>query len=189
MLEQRRRLETLVGHPVQGVRQHSLRFDPTRTPQAMAHAGFRFDSTAGFADRNGFRLGIADVVPWSWPGDVVEAPFAWMDRALSKYRGIEDPDAWTADALDLAGSAREVEGLWVGVWHSNLAPALGYPDAPPAYERLLDRLVADRPYIAPLDDLVAWRRARSRLRIERLAPDGRMELADGVTVPLEEVTS
>src|SRR2546430_17478224 len=36
---------------------------PGVTERAMAEAGFWYDSTFGFPDRNGFRLGVADVVP------------------------------------------------------------------------------------------------------------------------------
>ena len=60
---QRARLERLAGQPVAGVRQHFLRMQPGATPHAMLAGGFRFDATAGFADRNGFRLGAADVLP------------------------------------------------------------------------------------------------------------------------------
>jgi hypothetical protein len=187
---QRQRLEALSGGPIHGVRQHFLRFLPERTPAAMRAAGFRYDSTWGFADRNGFRLGTADVVPLS-PGDgaegnvFFEVPFAWMDRALSKYRNVEDPDAWVTDALELARAAREVEGLWTGVWHPNLVPALGFPGAPAAYARLLDSLQDAAPFSAPLDELVSWREARARLRIVRLAPDGRLQTAGAEGVPLE----
>jgi hypothetical protein len=180
---QRNRLRGLAGQAVEGVRQHFLRFDPARTPQAMAQAGFRYDSTVGFPDRNGFRIGVADVVP-AWEG-MDEVPFAWMDRALSKYRGIEDPEAWIDEALALARSCRDVEGLWVGVWHPNLTDALGFPGAPAAYERLLDGLLADRPFVGTLDAIVAWRAARRALRIERVAEDARYELAAASLVPLE----
>jgi hypothetical protein len=190
MAGQRQRLSRLVERNVTGVRQHFLRFDLEHTPRAMREAGFHYDSTAGFADRNGFRLGVCDVLPtWDDPGEgtpLAEVPFAWMDRALSKYRGVEDPDVWVADALELARACREVEGLWVGVWHPNLVPALGFPGAPAAYERLLDGLVAERPYFGTLDALVAWRDARARLRIERVAPDGRVDLARASHIPLEE---
>ena len=180
--EQRSRLQGLTGHAVHGVRQHFLRFDPVRTPQAMTQAGFRYDSTAGFPDRNGFRIGVADVVHVGATLD--EVPFTWMDRALSKYRDIEDPQLWIDDALLLAKSCRDVEGLWVGVWHPNLTHALGYPGAPVAYERLLDALLADRPFVGTLDEIVDWRARRRSLRIARLAEDGRYELAD-TSVPLE----
>ena len=182
---QRNRLLGLAGQAVGGVRQHFLRFDPARTPQAMAEAGFRYDSTVGFPDRNGFRIGLADVVPVREGMD--EVPFAWMDRALSKYRGIEDPEAWIDEALALARSCRDVEGLWVGVWHPNLTDALGFPGAPAAYERMLDGLLAGRPFVGTLDAMVAWRAERRALRIKRVAEDGRYELATASSVPLESV--
>ncbi len=181
--EQRRRLQRLAGIAAEGVRQHFLRFDPARTPQAMTQAGFRYDSTVGFPDRNGFRIGVADVVR-VWDG-MDEVPFTWMDRALSKYRGVEDPEAWIDEALALARSCRDVEGLWVGVWHPNLTDALGFPGAPAAYERLLDGLLADHPFVGTLDDIVDWRARRRALRIERVAEDGRYELSQASSVPLE----
>jgi len=187
---QRNRLADLVGRPVAGVRQHFLRFLPDRTPRAMRRAGFAYDASFGFPDRNGFRLGVADILPlWDAAPDAPElneAPLAWMDRALSKYQGVEEPDAWVADALELARACREVDGLWVGVWHPNLVPALGFPGAPAAYGRLLDGLLANRPFVGTLDEIVTWRRDRRRLRIDRLAPDGRVEFAGGSVVPVEE---
>lgn len=180
---QRSRLQALAGQPIAGVRQHFLRFDPAHTPGAMAQAGFRYDSTTGFPDRNGFRSGVADVVALSSTMD--EVPFTWMDRALSKYRGVEEPEAWIDEAVALAQSCCDVEGLWVGIWHPNLTDALGFPGAPAAYRRLLDTLLADAPYVGTLDEIVAWRAERRALRIERLAEDGRYELATNSRVPLE----
>ena len=81
----------------------------------MSSAGFAYDSTFGFSDRNGFRLGVADVLP-AWldsgeggqPAGIDEVPFTWMDRALSKYQGIESPQAWVEDAIELARACRAV---------------------------------------------------------------------------------
>jgi hypothetical protein len=178
--EQRVRLEALAGAPVRGVRQHYVRIHPGVTERAMAAAGFVYDATLGFPDRNGFRLGVADVVPrWDVVGDgplgVDEVPFTWMDRALSKYRGIEDPMAWCADALELAAAARAVGGLWTGLWHPNLTPALGYPDAPPAYAATIAGVLAEAPFVAPLATIVDWRRARRSVRASAVAEGGRVE--------------
>jgi peptidoglycan/xylan/chitin deacetylase (PgdA/CDA1 family) len=189
---ERRRLETIAARPVAGVRQHFLRFRPFRTQRAMAAAGFTYDSSYGFPDRNGFRLGAADVIPL-WDEDagqgiaLDEAPVTWMDRALSKYRADEAPDSWVDDALALAATCRDLEGLWVGVWHPNLVPALGFPGAPRAFRRLLDELAAHDPCFDTLDRLVAWRRARRAVRVRALAPDGRVEVATtgDPSVPLE----
>lgn len=173
--EQRHRLSGLIGSPVKGVRQHYLRMQPGATQSAMHTAGFEYDATFGFADRNGFRLGSADIVHQN---GLDEVPLVWMDRALSKYRGIEEPNAWIDDALELAARAREANGLWVGLWHCNLTPPLGYPDAPQAYGRLLTEIMRQAPYVATLERLVAWRRARRSVRARTVAPDGRVELTD-----------
>jgi hypothetical protein len=176
--EQRQRLAALTESPVLGVRQHFLRMRPGQTMRGMAEAGFRYDTTWGFPDRNGFRLGVGDVIP-AWDGageralDIQEAPVIWMDRALSKYAGIEDPDAWISEGIALAEACRQVEGLWVGVWHPNLTPPLGFPDAPQAFAALLDRLLEMQPYLAPLGRLVEWRIARRGVRIRSVSPDGR----------------
>ena len=176
--EQRRRLAALTESPVLGVRQHFLRMRPGQTMRGMAEAGFRYDTTWGFPDRNGFRLGVGDVIP-AWDGagerplDIQEAPVIWMDRALSKYSGVEDPEAWISDGVALAEACREVAGLWVGVWHPNLTPALGFPGAPEAFAALLDRLLAREPYVAPLGKLVDWRIARRGVRVRGILPDGR----------------
>lgn len=187
---QRARLEKLAGRTVVGVRQHFLRLRPGRTHRAMAAAGFHYDASMGFPDRTGFRLGVADVVP-AWDQDTGPisgldlVPFAWMDRALSKYRGIEAPEAWVSDGLELAAASRAVQGVWVGIWHPNLTPALGFPGAPEAFVALLDGLLQHRPWVATLDEIVAWRRARRTQRVLALQPDGTPVLARP-DVPLDD---
>ena len=175
--EQRSRLAAIAGRPPIGVRQHYLRMRLGETQRWMAKAGFAYDSTSGFPDRNGFRLGVADIVPvWdderaaALPLDTV--PFAWMDRALSKYRGVERPDAWVDDALELAAECIHVDGLWFVIWHPNLAAPLGFPGAPAAFERLLDEVISASPFVAPLEALVRWRGARRGLRVVGMTANG-----------------
>ncbi|MFI5279116.1 MAG: hypothetical protein ACHQU1_01365 [Gemmatimonadales bacterium] len=190
---QRARLAGLVGRDIGGVRQHFLKMRPGATHRAMREAGFAYDTSLGFADRNGFRLGVADVVPL-WDAErettigIDEVPLCWMDRALSKYRAVEDPHIWVRDALKMAQRSRAVNGLWVGVWHPNLVPALGFPGAPEAFTELAQSIAAGDPHFGSLGELVHWRRVRRSARVKSLAPDGRIEVvADGgAAVALEE---
>lgn len=179
---ERGRLGRALGSPPVGVRQHFLRMRPGQTQAAMQQAGFGYDATFGYADRSGFRLGLADVVP-AWLGDragqLSVVPLVWMDRALSKYGRVQDPSHWVADALQLAATCRATEGLWVGLWHPNLSPALGYPGAPGAFAELVRGLVQGSPYFATLQRITAWRRVRRTIRARRIAPDGGPELATG----------
>jgi hypothetical protein len=181
MAAQRRALGRLAGTPVLGVRQHFLRMRPGTTQRHMVTAGFEYDATWGFPDRNGFRLGTADLVP-AWdarrgatlPLDTL--PLIWMDRALSKYGGVEEPGRWIEDARELVRECKAVEGSWVGLWHPNTTEALGFPGAEPAFVSLLQALADDRPYFASAHKLVQWRRFRRSVRARRVTADGRVFL-------------
>ena len=187
MRAQRDRLRKVSREPL-GIRQHYLRMLPGETQRAMATAGFGYDSTFGFADRNGFRLGVADMLP-AWdastqsPAGIDELPFIWMDRALSKYRGVESPGAWVRDAIELPAQCRAVEGLFVAVWHPNLTPALGFPDAPAAYAGLVRDVVADSPWVATMEQITAWRCARRSARATQILPDGSVVVESRHTSP------
>jgi hypothetical protein len=189
---ERAALASAGGGPGLGVRQHFLKMRPGATQSRMQAAGFTYDATYGFSDRNGFRLGVADVVR-GWDartGTVLaldEVPLHWMDRAQSKYQGIEDPQAWIDEAVDLAERCRAVGGLWVGLWHPNLTAPLGFPDAPEAYAELLRRIVSDSnpPVVDRLERLVDWRRERRAARARRVGTNGAVEW-EGVPAPLED---
>jgi hypothetical protein len=103
-----------------------------------------------------------------------------MDRALSKYGKVEDPERWVDDALELARTCRDVDGLWVGLWHPNLTAPLGFPGAPAAFGRLLATLRGHQPYVDRLDRIVEWRAARRTLRARAITPDGSVVLTAGV---------
>jgi hypothetical protein len=180
---ERERAVSITGSPIDGVRQHFLRMRPPVTQRAMVAAGFRYDATFGFPDRNGFRLGTASpITAWDTHADVALpiclAPLIWMDRAMSKYSGVQNPSRWVDDALDLAATVRTVGGMWVGLWHPNLTPALGYPNAPTEYERLVRELRDHGAYIAPLGELLSFRRQRRAFRVTRIAADGSVESND-----------
>jgi hypothetical protein len=112
--------------------------------------------------------------------ELEEAPLIWMDRALSKYRGIEDPTRWVDEGLELARVAEEEEGLWVGLWHPNLTGALGFPGAPAEFRRMIQVIQSRRPYLAPLENIIAWRKARRSLVARSVSPAGIPSLAAGI---------
>lgn len=176
------RLEAAADIALLGVRQHFLKMRPGLTQAAMQEAGFEYDATYGFSGRNGFRLGVADIV-WAWDAregtgrELALVPLHWMDRALSKYQGVEDPQALVADGLALAEVARAEQGLWVGLWHPNLTPALGYPGAPEAFETLVTKLVDHDPWMATLSEIVEWRTIRRSARGTSIDGNGHVMVA------------
>jgi hypothetical protein len=182
MAAERARLEEVSGQPVTGIRQHFLRMRPGHTQRLMTVAGFSYDATYGFSDRNGFRLGLSDTVPgWdaqcSAAATLEEVPLAWMDRALSKYAKEEDPVAWARDGLELVQSAKAQEGLWVGLWHPNLTAPLGFLGAFAALSDMVRSVMSQGAFAAPVAELVSWRVARRSVRATAVAEDGRAELS------------
>ncbi len=191
MTAQRARLEAVIERPVQGVRQHFLRMRPGATQRVMLEAGFQYDSTYGFADRSGYRLAAADVVP-AWDElaqrvlPLTEVPLHWMDRTLSKYAGDESPVSWVRDGLARAAEVQAVEGVWTGLWHPNLSAPLGFPGAEDAFQVLLDELRARQPYFGTVGELVDWRAARRAVHVAHLRPDGGAVFAGPTSVPIED---
>lgn len=185
MNAERERLRSVTTRPVLGIRQHFLRMRPGITHRAMASAGFQYDATYGFPDRNGFRLGSSNTVA-GWDADrsalsgLEEVPLVWMDRAQSKYAGNERAAEWVDEGLRLARTCREAEGLWVGLWHPNLTAALGFPGAVEEYRRLASEILRLQPFVASLETLVNWRRARRSVVAHQLGADGTPELRASV---------
>jgi len=178
---ERARLQRASGQAVNGVRQHFLRMRPGATQEKMDAAGFQYDATWGFADINGFRLGLAVPAPaWNAASSTVRTlelvPLTWMDRVQSKYQGNEDPASWIAQALELADTCRDAGGLWCGLWHPNLTAPLGFPGAPEAYAKLCEQLAQRRPWFCTLGEAVSWRQHRRSARAVRVHDNGSVTL-------------
>ena len=91
-------------------------------------------------------------------------------------------------AMTIAEVCRRAEGLWVGLWHPNLTAPLGFPGALAAFERLAAALAAERPYMAPLQRVTAWRSLRRAVRATAIGPDGGLSLAGPRDRAFEVVT-
>jgi len=90
LLRQKSNLEQAAKSTVRATRQHYLRFKLEDTWTAQRRAGLHVDSTLGFAERVGFRSGLAvPFRPWSFvenrPHDLWEVPLVMMDVTLKEY--------------------------------------------------------------------------------------------------------
>ncbi|MCB2154416.1 hypothetical protein KQI84_05985 [bacterium] len=132
--KQRSILKSLVGGAVSSYRAHYLRQPKL---EDLATAGFRFDTTAGFPRREGFRLGTAfPVQAWTnEPLPLTIVPFQAMDVTLRYHRKLDVEEAYRR-AVMLLERTQAVGGLAVLLWHPhNLEPRLW-----PGWESLPFRL-------------------------------------------------
>lgn len=139
---EKRSLEELAG-PVRGQRYHYLRLDPHSNLAPLERLGFRYDSSLGFADRPGFRAGIAQPFrPWNLeedrPLDLVEIPLAIMDVTYSEERYLGVPPRIAGRRLDhfLDRAAKQGGGFAV-LWHTDRFD----PSTSKGWDRLYLRLL------------------------------------------------
>jgi peptidoglycan/xylan/chitin deacetylase (PgdA/CDA1 family) len=122
LAEEKNRLEKALHRRVEGYRGHYLLFDTKETWKILEAGGFLYDSTFGFSDVIGFRNGMCHPFnPYDFESgkslNIVEFPFAVMDRTLERYMKLEPKDAWEKIKLVIDASER-YGGVITIIWHN-----------------------------------------------------------------------
>jgi hypothetical protein len=120
--QEKGRFEKACGTRIIGGRQHFLRF---RTPDTWRHwgqAGMQYDSTLGYADREGFRCGTCHPYkPFDLEQDrvldILEIPLIVMDTTLIEYRKMTVGQGREC-ILEFARKCVEAEGTFTLLWHN-----------------------------------------------------------------------
>jgi peptidoglycan/xylan/chitin deacetylase (PgdA/CDA1 family) len=131
-------LEEAVGRDVTSVRQHFLMFDPDKTPEAQAEAGFLYDSTYGFNKIAGFRAGTS--YPFRFPGkSPLQIPLIIQDGAMFRENGGMGmgKDAALSLILEMMDRVEKVGGVLNVLWHP-MYYSQKYKDWIWVYERLIE---------------------------------------------------
>lgn len=111
-------LSEVLGRAPSGTRTHFLRFDPGRTPRLLESIGARFDSSAAFSSRCGFRTGTTRPhrlfdLEAGRALDVWEYPLAIMDKAV-----YDLPRPARQDAIErVVSTVRRHGGCLTVNWH------------------------------------------------------------------------
>ena len=141
--EEKARLEEACGFPIRRNRCHYLAWREVEDGWALAKAGIRWDSTLGYPDIAGFRLGVCRPIPLFDPVrmcemGIEEHPLIIMDGTLSdaRYMGLQEDEALQR-CLELMQTTRRHDGEFVVLWHnSSLGRSGSY------HRRLYERLLA-----------------------------------------------
>ncbi len=143
---EKRRLEQVLGRPLSKNRHHFLAWRETRDGRQLRSAGITWDSTLGYADAVGFRLGTCRPVPLFDPAarellDIEEHPLVVMDNTLSapKYMGLGEKEAFDRVAR-LMEATRRHGGEFVMLWHNTRLAQDGGGYHRGLYARLLSHL-------------------------------------------------
>ena len=128
-------LEKIVGHPVEGIRQHYLNMDIPETWKIQRALGFQYDASFGLTDDVGWREDVH--YPFYPLNDQFTVfPITIMDSALfMKYRDIDT--IWKI-CLGIIEKAQEKKALLSLLWHQRVFNEHDFPGYREIYERLIE---------------------------------------------------
>jgi len=139
-------LEEVCGFPIRHNRCHYLAWREVEDGWALARAGLEWDSTLGYADVAGFRLGVCRPIPLFdpiglRPFGIEEHPLTIMECTLQHkaYMGLGEQEAFDCCA-GLIRQARKHKGEIVLLWHNHELVSRPGNYHPRLYRRLLDAL-------------------------------------------------
>jgi len=121
-IEEKERLDDILGFSSYGGRQHYLRFDVNSTWKFWEQAGLKYDSTVGYAEHEGFRCGTCHPfkpfdIDEDRELDIIEIPLIVMDGTLQTYRKLS-PEEGLDSIINLMNRCRDVEGVFTLLWHN-----------------------------------------------------------------------
>ncbi len=123
LMQKKKMLENILGKEVIGYRNHYLRFKTPDTWELLSKAGFKYDTTFGYADCVGFRNGMCHPFkPFNLATDklidIVEIPLVIMDVTLfENYMRLDFEKAWEI-TQKLIDTAEQCRGVITILWHN-----------------------------------------------------------------------
>lgn len=117
------KLESVLGKPVIGYRNHYLKFKIPDTWKILSGAGFRYDSSLGYPEHVGFRNGMCHPFkPYDLNAkmavDLIEIPLNIMDGTFDEYMKTDMNTSWTI-SKKLIDTVQKHGGVLTVVWHNS----------------------------------------------------------------------
>jgi hypothetical protein len=144
--EEKVTLEEVCGFTVHCNRNHYLMWREIGNGWALAKAGINRDSSLGYADVAGFRLGVCRPIPLFDPikiqsFGIEEHPLVVMDCTLSNtnYMNLNEEDAFSY-CKKLIDQTRKHQGEFVMLWHNTMFVPEQNNYHPKLYQKLLHEL-------------------------------------------------
>lgn len=126
---EKERLASILERDVSFSRQHFLRLNLPTTYEQLIKEGFTDDYTLGFAEKVGFRAGIARPFPWFnlKKNEITQLnlhPFTYMDGTLNEYLNLSIEEA-TKKVSQLMDEVKLYGGDFICIWHNETISSYG----------------------------------------------------------------
>lgn len=147
--EEKRTLESVLGHEVLGGRQHYLNLDRPATWRHQSSVGLKYDSTIGSSTEFGFFGRYDPIRPFD--DEFVVFPLTLMEKTLPAVESNPDR-AWEA-CEELLQEARANEAVMTVLWHPSYFYEGDHPNYKTLYRRLIERALEMGAWVGPPADL------------------------------------
>ena len=144
-IDEKQKIESLLNQTLDFGRQHYLRFQTPTTWQVWEDAGMKWDSTLGYAEKEGFRCGVC--YPYSVFNilsreklGLKERPLIVMDANFSTYQKNLSQDEVTERIKKLIKEVKRYEGEFVFLWHNSSINGEFLEKYENLYEDIVDEL-------------------------------------------------
>jgi peptidoglycan/xylan/chitin deacetylase (PgdA/CDA1 family) len=122
IIAKKKKLEKILGKKIIGYRNHCLKFNVPDTWELLRKAGFKYDTTFGYADCVGFRNGMCHPYkPFNLNSnndvDIIEIPLIVMDNTLFDYMNLDLNGAWKIIKI-LIDTVEKLNGVITILWHN-----------------------------------------------------------------------
>lgn len=142
--KEKSRLESIIGHPVIGTRQHYLNMD-SNTWKIQEELGFEYDSTWGFTKDIGIKEGHIK------PFHPNKSPFVIFPLTAMDICFMSIPNRWDR-FFELLDKVEKENGIFVINWHHRVFNEKEYPGFRAAYCRIIEESLKRNARIGPLID-------------------------------------
>ena len=167
MLEDVDAFEKEIGQKPRGIREHFLKFDPSKTWQIMEELGFLYDTTWGFNQKPGFRAGVC--LPYHPPSsdfrtlNILELPLILMDTSLWGYMHLDEEEGFT-EVEGAVSRVKEQKGLFTLLWHQEAVQMRGGR----LYSRILIHLARENCFVSNAEKIAEWWLNRERSEMQEI---------------------
>ena len=154
--KEKKNLEGVLGKKIIGYRNHCLRFKVPDTWELLSKAGFKYDTTFGYADCVGFRNGMSHPFkPFNLGTnkeiDVLEIPLTIMDCTLFDYMKLDMEGAWEITKL-LIDTVEKYNGVITILWHNTYM----LDDKLKFYEKILKYCHEKKAWMTSGEEIWKW---------------------------------
>lgn len=169
-------IETLLGFPVRGIRQHRLNLTIPDTWDFQSDAGFLYDTSLGYkaADGTGFRWGTC--FPFHPRGatgvlPLLEIPLSLMDITL------QDGNAGWDICSTMIEQVKNVGGVLTLLWHPAVFNDLEYPEIGSWYWKIIETCKKNGAWVTTGGEIASWWQSREQTAYHCLYADGELSVS------------